>query len=264
MIGMDPRGVGTSTPVQCDPDVYNQPVSLFPSTEAQFNQLASWARAFGRSCLERTGPLREPGSAVIGLVLVRGVCSVGVWKWIARRRSSGRDWRRSILANLLSTRAWRSCARLQQGAGNASVSRMLSRRATDLADEPRGPTEVEPHGPGEDKDTPGVLADAAREPGEVRSWGCWGRSGARPSGVAPPAPAPAPAGHIAKSVGNGGVNQPADVKIVADLLRAAGLVVTGDDLGPAIVRYRPTCSAGRRRTAASIPAARRSPSCSQT
>ena len=57
MIGMDPRGVGTSTPIQCDPDVYNQPVSLFPSTEAQFDQLASWARAFGQSCLERTGPL---------------------------------------------------------------------------------------------------------------------------------------------------------------------------------------------------------------
>ena len=57
MIGMDPRGVGTSTPIQCDPDVYNQLVSLFPSTEAQFDQLASWARAFGQSCLERTGPL---------------------------------------------------------------------------------------------------------------------------------------------------------------------------------------------------------------
>jgi hypothetical protein len=49
MIGMDPRGVGTSTPIQCDPDVYNQLVSLFPSTEAQFDQLASWARAFGRA-----------------------------------------------------------------------------------------------------------------------------------------------------------------------------------------------------------------------
>src|SRR3954453_16670143 len=57
MIGMDPRGVGTSTPVQCDPDVYNQLVTLFPSTEAQFDQLASWARLFGQSCLERTGPL---------------------------------------------------------------------------------------------------------------------------------------------------------------------------------------------------------------
>jgi pimeloyl-ACP methyl ester carboxylesterase len=57
MIGMDPRGVGTSTLVQCDPDAYNQLATLFPSTEAQFDQLASWARAWGQSCLERTGPL---------------------------------------------------------------------------------------------------------------------------------------------------------------------------------------------------------------
>ena len=55
LIGMDPRGVGTSTPIRCDPDVYNRPVSLFPSTKAQFDRLASWARAFGRSCRERTG-----------------------------------------------------------------------------------------------------------------------------------------------------------------------------------------------------------------
>jgi pimeloyl-ACP methyl ester carboxylesterase len=58
MIGMDPRGVGLSTPIQCDPDVYNQLTSrLFPNTAAQFDQLASSARAFGQSCLERTGPL---------------------------------------------------------------------------------------------------------------------------------------------------------------------------------------------------------------
>jgi pimeloyl-ACP methyl ester carboxylesterase len=58
MIGMDPRGVGTSTPVQCDPRVYNRLISqLFPSTEAHFDQLASSARAFGQSCLKRTGPL---------------------------------------------------------------------------------------------------------------------------------------------------------------------------------------------------------------
>jgi pimeloyl-ACP methyl ester carboxylesterase len=57
MIGMDQRGVGTSTPVRCDPDVSNRLVSLFPSTKAQFDQLASWARAFGRSCLARTGRL---------------------------------------------------------------------------------------------------------------------------------------------------------------------------------------------------------------
>jgi len=57
LIGMDPRGVGTSTPIRCDPDVYNRPVSLFPTTKAQFDRLASWARAFGRSCRERTGRL---------------------------------------------------------------------------------------------------------------------------------------------------------------------------------------------------------------
>src|SRR4051794_34899143 len=57
LIGMDPRGIGTSTPVKCDPAVFNRPVSLFPRTAAEFEQVASWASAFGKSCLERTGPL---------------------------------------------------------------------------------------------------------------------------------------------------------------------------------------------------------------
>ena len=58
MIGMDPRGVGTSTPIQCNPHAYNELASrLFPSTEAHFDRLASSARAFGQSCLKRTGPL---------------------------------------------------------------------------------------------------------------------------------------------------------------------------------------------------------------
>jgi pimeloyl-ACP methyl ester carboxylesterase len=57
LIGMDPRGTGLSTPIRCDPAVYNRPVSLFPHTEAQFDQLTAWAGAFGKSCLRRTGPL---------------------------------------------------------------------------------------------------------------------------------------------------------------------------------------------------------------
>lgn len=57
LIGMDPRGVGTSTPIQCDPAVYNQPVSLFPHTAAEFDQVTSWASALGESCLKLTGPL---------------------------------------------------------------------------------------------------------------------------------------------------------------------------------------------------------------
>jgi pimeloyl-ACP methyl ester carboxylesterase len=57
LIGMDPRGVGTSTPVRCDPEVFNRPVSFFPRNPAQFGRLARWARDLGRSCRERTGPL---------------------------------------------------------------------------------------------------------------------------------------------------------------------------------------------------------------
>jgi pimeloyl-ACP methyl ester carboxylesterase len=57
LIGMDPRGTGLSTPIRCDPAVYNQPVSLFPQTKAQFDQLTAWASAFGKSCLRRTGAL---------------------------------------------------------------------------------------------------------------------------------------------------------------------------------------------------------------
>ena len=54
---MDPRGVGLSTRVRCDPAAYNRPVSLFPRTAAQFRRLAHYDRALGRSCRKRTGPL---------------------------------------------------------------------------------------------------------------------------------------------------------------------------------------------------------------
>ncbi|HEY4277108.1 MAG TPA: alpha/beta hydrolase [Conexibacter sp.] len=58
MIGMDPRGIGLSRPsIKCDPAPYNRPVSLFPDSQAQFDQLAAWARAFGASCRRLTGPL---------------------------------------------------------------------------------------------------------------------------------------------------------------------------------------------------------------
>jgi pimeloyl-ACP methyl ester carboxylesterase len=57
IIGMDPRGVGASTPVKCDPDLYNQPVSLFPENEAEYEALLAYNRALGESCLAMTGPL---------------------------------------------------------------------------------------------------------------------------------------------------------------------------------------------------------------
>src|SRR4051812_47869469 len=57
LIGMDPRGIGMSTPVRCDPALYNRPVSPLPTTQAGFDQLTAWAGAFGASCLRMTGPL---------------------------------------------------------------------------------------------------------------------------------------------------------------------------------------------------------------
>src|SRR3954465_2504137 len=57
LIGMDPRGVGLSTRVRCDPAAYNRPVSLFPRTAAQFRRLAHYAAPVGRSCRKPTGAL---------------------------------------------------------------------------------------------------------------------------------------------------------------------------------------------------------------
>src|SRR5215210_7022697 len=57
IVGMDPRGVGASTPVRCDPTVWNQVVSWFPRDETSFAQLQEHYRSFSESCLRLTGPL---------------------------------------------------------------------------------------------------------------------------------------------------------------------------------------------------------------
>jgi pimeloyl-ACP methyl ester carboxylesterase len=57
LIGMDPRGIGLSTPVRCDPAIYNRIVTFAPGSRAAFRRLAARVRALGRSCLRRTGPL---------------------------------------------------------------------------------------------------------------------------------------------------------------------------------------------------------------
>ena len=59
LIGLDPRGVGLSNPVRCDPAVFNRQVSLFPKNEAEFQRLVARNQALGRSCLQLTGPLLE-------------------------------------------------------------------------------------------------------------------------------------------------------------------------------------------------------------
>lgn len=57
LIGLDPRGVGMSSPVRCDPELYNQVVPRFPRGQAEFEALLSYNKALGESCLAMTGPL---------------------------------------------------------------------------------------------------------------------------------------------------------------------------------------------------------------
>ncbi|KAI1637441.1 TAP-like protein-domain-containing protein [Biscogniauxia mediterranea] len=57
IIGLDPRGVGLSTPVQCDVDTYNKRISFFPETEEQFNDLVNYNQAVAESCRQKTGRL---------------------------------------------------------------------------------------------------------------------------------------------------------------------------------------------------------------
>ena len=56
VIGIDPRGVGLSQPIVCDPAAFNAPWPKFPQSEAAFNDLVAYNRAFWESCLNLTGP----------------------------------------------------------------------------------------------------------------------------------------------------------------------------------------------------------------
>jgi pimeloyl-ACP methyl ester carboxylesterase len=57
IIGLDPRGVGLGTPVQCDPGIFNQRVPRFVKTEQEFSKLVQWSKAFSESCKNKTGLL---------------------------------------------------------------------------------------------------------------------------------------------------------------------------------------------------------------
>ncbi len=57
VVGIDPRGVGLSQRVKCDPDLYNERVSSFPTTDEGFQRLVAHNAALGQSCLDLTGPV---------------------------------------------------------------------------------------------------------------------------------------------------------------------------------------------------------------
>jgi hypothetical protein len=58
-VGLDPRGVGLSNQVQCDPAIYAERVSLFPQTEEELAKLKDKNRRLGESCLNHTGRVFE-------------------------------------------------------------------------------------------------------------------------------------------------------------------------------------------------------------
>lgn len=57
LVGVDPRGVGDSTPVRCAKPVYDPSVPAFPRTEAQYRSMLTSSHTHGRDCAAHTGPL---------------------------------------------------------------------------------------------------------------------------------------------------------------------------------------------------------------
>jgi pimeloyl-ACP methyl ester carboxylesterase len=57
LIGQDPRGAGASSPVQCDPSLWNRRVSLFPNNESAYVDMLAYWKEVGESCLNKTGAL---------------------------------------------------------------------------------------------------------------------------------------------------------------------------------------------------------------
>ena len=57
IVGVDPRGIHGSTPVSCRIPAPQPGYTLFPRTQAQFDQMVRLNRELGRGCLEQTGRL---------------------------------------------------------------------------------------------------------------------------------------------------------------------------------------------------------------
>ncbi|OAP55476.1 hypothetical protein AYL99_10449 [Fonsecaea erecta] len=88
----DPRGVGQSTPVKCDPAIYNQmPQLLVGDDAAAFQKLANWNLAFGNSCLNMTGNLLrhvDTTSAAHDLEAIRLALDQGKMNWFGNSYGS--------------------------------------------------------------------------------------------------------------------------------------------------------------------------------
>lgn len=59
LVSWDPRGVGQSHAVQCDQQLLENPVSLFPTTQAELTALVTYNERLRESCRADTGPLYD-------------------------------------------------------------------------------------------------------------------------------------------------------------------------------------------------------------
>ena len=55
IVGMDPRGIGASTPIRCGVPVFTPELTFFPRTRQEFDRFRAHNRAVGQSCLQATG-----------------------------------------------------------------------------------------------------------------------------------------------------------------------------------------------------------------
>jgi pimeloyl-ACP methyl ester carboxylesterase len=57
LIGWDPRGVGASNPIRCDPDLLAAAPSPHPASAAEFAALTAYNQTLARDCRSHTGPV---------------------------------------------------------------------------------------------------------------------------------------------------------------------------------------------------------------
>ncbi len=57
LIGWDPRGVGASSPIRCDPGLLAAAPSPHPTSATEFAALAAYNRTLARDCRSHTGPV---------------------------------------------------------------------------------------------------------------------------------------------------------------------------------------------------------------
>lgn len=59
IVGWDPRGVSRSQPVLCSDELLNNPASIFPANQAEFDALGAYNRKLLDDCRARSGPIAD-------------------------------------------------------------------------------------------------------------------------------------------------------------------------------------------------------------